>query len=163
MTATETDIQAILERHGQSGRDLLIPILQDVQDIHGYLPREAIGRIGRWLSLPASKIYGVATFYNQFRFEKPGRFTIQICRGTACHVKGSAKLLDTVQRELGIEPGCSTRDGLFTLEVVACIGACGLAPVICVDGEFHAGVTPEDIKGILDSYRKKAAEDDTEQ
>jgi NADH-quinone oxidoreductase subunit E len=101
----------------------------------------------------------VATFYNQFRFQPLGRFHVQVCRGTACHVKGSAKVLDAMVRELKINPGQTTRDGLFSLEVVACIGACGLAPVISVNGEFFAGVTPEKIKKILNSFRRKATDE----
>jgi NADH-quinone oxidoreductase subunit E len=151
-----TEINEILERHPETGRDTLIPILQEVQAACGYVPKDAVIRIGRHLGLPASKIYGVATFYNQFRFAPPGRFHVQVCRGTACHVKGSSQLLEVVQRGLKITAGQTTRDGLFSLEVVACIGACGLAPVICVNGEFYARATPEGVKGILDEYRKKA-------
>jgi len=154
------DIDSILDHYPSAKRDALIPLLQEVQQCHGYISREAVARIGRHLRLPASKIFGVATFYNQFRFQPQGRFHIQVCRGTACHVKGSAALLDAVRRELKIEPGQTSRDGLFSLEVVACIGACGLAPVICVNGEFHASVTTKKVAKILDTYRKKAAEDD---
>jgi NADH-quinone oxidoreductase subunit E len=150
---TDPGITAILEKHPDAGRDALIPILQEIQDAHGYLSREAICEVGRRLNLPASKIYGVATFYNQFRFHPAGQFHVQVCRGTACHVKGSAKVLDALQRALEIDPGETTRDGLFSLEVVACVGACGLAPVISVNGEFHAGVAADDVKTILDSYR----------
>ncbi|MFA6134613.1 MAG: NADH-quinone oxidoreductase subunit NuoE [Phycisphaerae bacterium] len=150
------DIQPILARYTHAKRDALIPILQEVQEALGYLSREAVMEIGRHLNLPVSKIYGVATFYNQFRFQSPGQYHIQLCRGTACHVKGSAGLLETVVRSLKINPGQTTRDGVFSLEVVACIGACGLAPVICVNGEFHAKVTAESVKTILDDYRRKA-------
>jgi NADH-quinone oxidoreductase subunit E len=115
--------------------------------------------VGHHLGLPASKIYGVATFYNQFRFQAQGRNHIQVCRGTACHVKGSAAVLEALERELGVQAGETTRDGEFSLEVVACIGACGLAPVISVNGEFHAGVTPDGIEDILDSYREEAEEE----
>jgi NADH-quinone oxidoreductase subunit E len=125
-----------------------------VQEEFGYLSREAVVRIGEYLELPVSKIYGVATFYNQFRFEPLGKNHIQVCRGTACHVKGSAAVLDSICRELEIQPGQTSRDGEFSVEVVACIGACGLAPVICVNGEFHAKVTTDNVKKILDSYRK---------
>ncbi|MEA1926706.1 MAG: NADH-quinone oxidoreductase subunit NuoE [Candidatus Auribacterota bacterium] len=149
------DISAILERYPNAGRDSLIPILQQVQEDQGYLSREAVLSVGRHLSLPASKIYGVATFYNQFRFQPQGRYHIQVCRGTACHVKGSAAILERVQRELKIQPDETSRDGLFSLEVVACIGACGLAPVISVNGEFHANLSSEDIPGILEKYQKK--------
>jgi len=156
------DLNAIFERHPNAKRDSLIPILQEVQTEYGYLSREAVVQIGRHLRLPASKIFGVATFYNQFRFQPQGKFHIQVCRGTACHVKGSAAILEAVKRELKVEPGQTTRDGLFSLEVVACIGACGLAPVICVNGEFHAGLTTQKVVKILDSYRRKAAQHDDE-
>jgi len=149
-------ISEILEAHSGDGRDKLIPILQEVQEAQGYLSRESVVRIGQLLDLPASKIFGVATFYNQFRFEPMGRYHIQICRGTACHVKGSARVLDSIVEQLGIKPGNTTRDGLFSLEVVACIGACGLAPVIAVNGEFHARVDPEKIPEIVQYYRRKA-------
>jgi NADH-quinone oxidoreductase subunit E len=157
---TTPDILGILEQYEGGGRDRLIPLLQDVQERCGYISKEAVGLIGERLDLPPSKVYGVATFYNQFRFKPLGRYLIQVCRGTACHVKGSAKLLDALTNALRIEPGDTTRDGVFSLEVVACIGACGLAPVITVGGEFHAKVTPDKIDGILDEYRKRAESDD---
>ncbi len=150
-------IQTILEKYPNAKRDSLIPILQEVQEIEGFLSRESIARIGEHLKLPTSKIYGVATFYNQFRFQSVGKFHIQVCRGTACHVKGSARVLDAVKRELKIEAGETSRDGLFSLEVVSCIGACGLAPVIAINGEFYAGVEPDNIKRILRKYRKDGA------
>lgn len=156
---TGAQIQAVLRRHGHPGRDSLIPILQEIQGTYGYLSREAIVAVARHLGLSAAKVYGVATFYNQFRFQPPGRFHVQVCRGTACHVKGSQKALDLAVKELGIRPGQTTRDGLFSLEVVACLGACGLAPVVAVNGEFHAGVTAESLKAILQSYRRKAEAD----
>jgi NADH-quinone oxidoreductase subunit E len=147
------DIEDILKRYNDAERNSLIPVLQEIQEAHGYLSREAVIRVGEHLNLPASKIYGVATFYNQFRFHPVGKYHIQVCRGTACHVKGSGALLDALQRELKIEPGETSRDGEFSLEVVACIGACGLAPVICVNGEFHAKVEMDGVAEILNSYR----------
>ncbi|NLX97523.1 MAG: NADH-quinone oxidoreductase subunit NuoE [Rhodopirellula sp.] len=150
-------MDAILLHYPGAKRDSLIPLLQQVQQQQGYLSREAVVRVGQHLRLPASKIYGVATFYNQFRFQPQGKFHIQVCRGTACHVKGSAAILDAIKRELKVEAGQTTRDGLFSLEVVACIGACGLAPVIAVNGEFHAGVTTRKVGKIIESYRRKAA------
>jgi NADH-quinone oxidoreductase E subunit len=154
------DIMNILGKYEGAGRNQLIPLLQDVQEQCGYVSREAVELISQTLSLPSSKVYGVATFYNQFRFKPLGRYLIQVCRGTACHVKGSAKLLEALQAALNIEPGDTTADGLFTLEVVACIGACGLAPVITVGGEFHAKVTPEKVGDILNLYRKKVDADE---
>jgi NADH-quinone oxidoreductase subunit E len=153
------DIENLLSKHAGARRDALIPILQEVQEVRGYLSQDAIVQISRHLSLPASKVYGVATFYNQFRFRARGKFHVQVCRGTACHVKRSARMLDATANALGINPGETTRDGLFSLEVVACLGACGLAPLLAVNGEFHAGVGPDAVKAILDSYRGKAAGD----
>jgi len=159
VTTISTGIGQILANYPNARRDDLIPMLQEVQEEQGYLSKKTVIEIGRYLHLPVSKIYGVATFYNQFRFQPLGIYNIQVCRGTACHVKGSEKVLDSLTRELKIKPGESTRDGLFSIEVVACIGACGLAPVISVNGEFYAGVTPESIKQIVESYRRKASED----
>ncbi len=148
-------IEKILEKYSEGSRDSLIPLLQEVQDVAGYLSRDHVTRIAGLLKLPAGKIYGVATFYNQFRFQPLGRYHVQVCRGTACHVKGSAAVLDSLESELRIKAGQTDRDGFFSLEVVACIGACGLAPVISVNGEFHAGVTPAKIPCILEEYRSR--------
>lgn len=158
--ATRDPVSAILERHADAGRDALIPVLQEVQECQGHLSREAIVQIGRHLHLPASKIYGVATFYNQFRFQPKGRYHVQVCRGTACHVRGSAAVLETLQRTLEIKPDETSPDGLFSLEVVACVGACGLSPVISVNGEIHAGVTPESVRKLMTRYIKEAHKDD---
>ncbi len=149
------DIEPILSRFPDASRDALIPILQEVQDAFGYLSPQAVTRIGRHLNLPPSKVYGVATFYNQFRFQPQGKYHIQVCRGTACHVKGSSALLTALKRELKVEPGQTSRDGLFSLEVVACIGACGLAPVMCMNGEFHTKLTPEKVLDIVADCRKQ--------
>jgi len=145
-------VQQILTEYAGSGRESLIPILQKIQEEEGYLSRQAVVDVGKSLDMPASKIYGVATFYNQFRFEPLGKYHVQVCRGTACHVLGSATVLEELEKMLRIKAGQSTRDGLFSMEVVACIGACGLAPVICVNGEFHAKVTRESLKSIIDIY-----------
>ena len=154
-------VETILAGQPAAGRDALIPILQEVQEAEGHLSKDSVLAIAKHLKLPASKIYGVATFYNQFRFKAQGKYHVQVCRGTACHVKGSAAVLDELQRELGVEAGATTRDGLFSLEVVACVGACGLAPAMCIEGEYYAGVTTEKVKGILDEYRTQATEEPT--
>ena len=151
-------VDEILEKHKHAKRDALIPILQEVQDVEGYLSRESVIKISRWLGLPASKVYGVATFYNQFRFQPKGRYHIQVCRGTACHVKGSLSVLEALKLELNVQPGQTSRDGLFSLEVVACIGACGLAPVISINGEFYAGMTPDKARKLISTIRKEAKE-----
>lgn len=150
-------VQEIIAAHAGCSRDQLIPLLQEVQEADGYISREAVAVLGRHLDLPASKIYGVATFYNQFRFQPLGRYHIQVCRGTACHVKGSLGVLQTIKRYLQIDDGMTTPDGLFSLEVVACLGACGLAPLVCVNGEFHGQVSADGVVRILRRYRKEAA------
>lgn len=149
-------IADVFRKYEGRGRDSLIPLLQEVQDIEGHLSRERVKEVGKLLNLPTGKIYGVATFYNQFRFQAQGKYHIQVCRGTACHVKGSASVLEAIENEIGIGAGNTDREGLFSLEIVACIGACGLAPVISVNGNFHAGVTLESIPEILDKYRKES-------
>jgi len=149
-------IDEILEAHPQARRESLIPLLQEVQEVQGFVSREAVARLGEHLNLPASRIYGVATFYNQFRFQPLGQYHVQICRGTACHVKGSQGVFESMKRYLQINAGETSRDGLFSLEVVACLGACGLAPLICVNGEFHGQVSAESAVKILRKYRRKA-------
>ena len=154
------DIRTILDQFPEGKREVLIPLLQSVQEEYGYLSQEMVTNIGEHLNLPSSKIYGVATFYNQFRFEPIGKYHIQVCRGTACHVKGSADVLEALKQELGIGADQTTKNGLFSLEVVACIGACGLAPVISINGEFYADLTPKKTREIIDEYRGKVEEND---
>lgn len=153
--STTIDIEPILKRYPEAKRDALIPILQDVQEETGYLSQDAVARIGKYLNLPASKIYGVATFYNQFRFQPLGKYHIQICRGTACHVKGSFSVLETLERELGIKAGQTSRDKMFSLEIVACMGACGLSPVMNINGEFYAKTTSKKVTKIIQECREK--------
>ncbi len=152
----ETTITTLLNKYENPTRDNLIPMLQDIQELEGYISEKAIIEVGKYLQIPTSKIFGVATFYNQFRFSPRGKYTIQVCRGTACHVLGSSTVLQELEKYLKTKSGQTTKDGLFSIEVVACIGACGLAPVICINGEFHAKVTSESIKGIIDNYRNQA-------
>ena len=156
MSSQAPQVEEILKSHPGSQRDHLIPILQEVQERLGYLSEDAVVRIGRHMRIPASKIYGVATFYNQFRFTPKGKFHIMLCRGTACHVKGSAKTLETLTKALRIEPGQTTRDGLFSIEVVACLGACALAPAITINGEFFPKVSQTKLAKLLDDCRHKA-------
>jgi NADH-quinone oxidoreductase E subunit len=148
------DVESILQKHPRAGRDALIPILQEVQENQGYLSREAVIRISKHLKLPATKIYGVATFYNQFRFQPKGKYHLMVCRGTACHVKGSSRVLEMAQKLLKLKPGQTSRDRLFSLEVVACMGACGLSPVMNINGEFYAKVTPQRLSKIIHECRE---------
>lgn len=151
----KSDIEEIIQKYSGQKRDSLIPLLQDIQEEVGYISEDSIVLVGKLLGLPASKIYGVATFYNQFRFLAPGKYHIQVCRGTACHVLGSLTVLQEIEKILKIKNGQTTPDKLFSIEVVACIGACGLAPVIAINGEFYARVTPLSLKDIIDGYRNK--------
>jgi NADH-quinone oxidoreductase subunit E len=148
-------IRELLENQPNLSRDRLIPILQEIQDENGYLSEEAIIVTAEFLKLPTSKIYGVATYYDQFRFEPPGIYHIRICRGTACHVEGSLNFLNELEKLLKIKSGQTTRDGLFSLDVVRCIGACGLAPVMRVNEEFYAGINIPDLSRIINTYRLK--------
>jgi len=137
-----------------SEREYLIPILQEVQQNLGYLSNESIYKIAEYLELPESKIYGVATFYNQFKLNPPGKFQIQICRGTACHVKGSNNILETLKRVLDIDTGQTTKDGLFSLETVACLGACSIAPVMTVNGKFYGRLDSKKAEKIILDLKK---------
>jgi NADH-quinone oxidoreductase subunit E len=134
-------------------REHLISILQEVQGVFGYLSRDAIDSISAYLNLPSSKIFGVATFYNQFRLKAPGKIQIQVCRGTACHVKGSLDLLDTMKRLLGIEVGETSKDGLFSLETVACLGGCSIAPVITANGKFFGRLDKKTLEELVDAFK----------
>ncbi len=148
--------QSVLDRHPNATEDQLISVLQDVQETCGFLSENAIISIGRHLNLPASKVFGVATFYNQFRFQPLGKIHIQLCRGTACHVRGSKIILDLLEKHLEVPVGQTTPDGLFSYEVLACIGACGLAPAMIVNGELKAKVNPDTFPELLAEYREKA-------
>jgi NADH-quinone oxidoreductase subunit E len=150
-----SEVKTILEKYPNAKREYLIPILQEIQEVCGYLSREVVNEVAQYIDLSPAKVYGVATFYNQFRFQPLGKYHVMICRGTACHVKGSKKSLDMVVKALGIQPGQTTRDGLFSLGVVACMGACGLAPVVNINGEFYAKVTPKKLSGIIAEIREK--------
>jgi NADH:ubiquinone oxidoreductase subunit E len=147
-------VEAVLKKHPGAGCDALIPILQEVQEDEGYISRDAVAAIGRYLNLPTAKIYGVATFYNQFRFQPRGKYHFTVCRGTACHVKGSNLVLETAKKELNLLPGQTSRDRLFSLEVVACMGACGLSPVMNLNGEFYAKVTPQKLVKIIQECKE---------
>jgi len=149
-------IDEIIRKYLNTQRDSLIPILQEIQEELGYLSEEAIVKVGEYLKLPSSKIYSVATFYDQFRFEPKGKFNIRICRGTACHVDGSEAVLREVERQLKISAGQTTRDGMFSIEVVNCIGACGIAPVIAINGDFYNKITPANIREIIQSCKEKS-------
>lgn len=130
----------------------LIPLLQEIQDRSGYLSPESIQEVARRLHISENEVYGVASFYTQFHFNPPGRHTIKICLGTACHVRNGEKLLEALERELKIKPGETTPDGLFGLQRVACLGCCALAPVMQIDSQIYGRVTSSRLKKILEGY-----------
>lgn len=153
--SVQSRVDKVLENYGLAKRDKLIPILQDIQEEEGFISRSSVLKVAKHLGIPASKVYGVATFYNQFRFEAIGTNHVMVCRGTACHVKGSASVLQMAEEVLGIKAGQTTRDGTFSIETVACMGACGLAPVISINGEFHAKITAEKLKKLIEEIRNR--------
>jgi NADH-quinone oxidoreductase subunit E len=141
--------------HYSGAKGELITLLQSAQHHYGYIPRTAIESIAAITHIPAATIYGVITFYNQFRLRPIGKYVIQLCDGTACHVSGSRMLVDTVQDELGIETNDTTEDGLFTLCAVACLGCCSLAPVMMINSETHGRLTPGSVRKILRSIARR--------
>lgn len=145
----------ILEKFPRIKRNALIPILQAVQDTFGYIPDEAVYRIGTHLSLPPSKVYGLATFYNQFTFNPKGSIHLLVCNGSSCHLAGSGDLLDEIYKWLEIRDGQTTRDGRFSLEIQSCIGACGQSPVISFNGLYYTGITLPELKEIIKQYREE--------
>jgi NADH-quinone oxidoreductase subunit E len=136
----------------------LIPLLQAAQEIYGYLPPTCIAIIAKELKIGAAKVYGVATIYAQFRLKPRGKNIVRICLGTACHVRGGVKILEAIEKNLGIKDGGTTSDLNFTLESVACLGACGLAPVIMVNDETFGRLTADMIGEILNKYRERGEE-----
>ncbi|HEX7365320.1 MAG TPA: NADH-quinone oxidoreductase subunit NuoE [Dehalococcoidia bacterium] len=133
-------------------RGALIPILQKVQEKFGYLPEEAIPEIAKFSGMSESEVFGVASFYAQFYFTRRGRHTVKVCLGTACHVRGGGRILDEVKRELGIESGGTTKDFKFSLERVACFGACALAPVLVVNKDVYGRMTGAKAKDTIARY-----------
>ena len=144
----EQSIMGLLEKYNGK-REEIIPILQDVQNEQGYLTREAMKEVSDFTRVPASSIFAIATFYAQFRFEPLGRNHIMVCRGTACHVRGAQAILEEVSDELGLEGEGTTPDLEYTLETVACIGCCALAPVITVNEEIHGNLTKNKVRKLL--------------
>jgi len=130
----------------------LIPLLQKAQKLDGYISAEKVGNIAEYLKMTESQVYGVASFYSQFRFIPPGEHSISVCLGTACHVNGGETLLDTIGRDLDVKPGESTSDEKFDLNRVACLGCCALAPVVKIDDDIHSKVNVMKLKEILSNY-----------
>jgi len=144
-------IEKIFKKHGRTS-DELIPILQDVQKEFGYISPESVKKISRYLKVSENQIYGVSSFYAQFRFTEPGRHGIKVCLGTACHVRGGATLLEMLERGLGISCGQTTDDKRYDLERVACLGCCALSPVVQIDRDIYSRMTVNRLTELLKEY-----------
>ena len=151
-------IDEILAAHGCCSSNV-ISVMQDLQKEYRYLPEDALLYIAEKLGISPAKIYGVATFYGNFSLDAKGKYVIKVCRGTACHVRRSDKILETLYEETGLNEGKSTTDdGLFTIEIVSCLGACGLSPVVMVNDTVHPQMTPEKAKALIEELRSEEAE-----
>jgi len=152
---TDQSKEAAMQKLFDQYRDYkggLIPVLQEAQNIYGYLPKEVLQQIAKELKIPFSKVFGVCTFYAQFHLKPRGRNIIRVCLGTACHVRGGAKIFEAAQEALGVGQGGTTEDLKFTLETVACIGACGLSPCMMINDDTHGRLQPKQVAGIFETY-----------
>ena len=149
-----SELEKVFEEY-ENVPENLISVLQKAQEIFGFLPKEALCVIGEKLGVKPAKVMGVATFYSQFRLEPKGKYLVMLCSGTACHVGGSEKIVSAVSEYLGTESGRTTKDGIFTIEKVACLGCCSLAPVMMINGEVYGNLDPESAVRILENLRKE--------
>lgn len=147
-----TRLDEVLKDFEAGNESLLIPALQAAQNLYGYISKPVLERISEYLHIPLSRAYGVVTFYAQFRFAPTGKYKIRVCRGTACHVRGSKSILEALERELGIKDGETTSDLKFSLETVACLGTCFLAPVIMVNEKYFGKLTTKKVQEILKQF-----------
>ena len=152
ITLPEVEVRDKLDEilsHYSGKKEELIPILQEAQEQFGYLPPEVMLEIAKFLRLPESTVFGVSTFYAQFKFSPTGKKKVRLCRGTACHVRGAPRILEEVEKYLGIKPGETTKDLEYSLETIACFGSCALAPVMVVDDNVYGRMTPKKVAQIL--------------
>jgi len=146
-------IDRILRRH-QNQKSALISILQDIQTEYNYLPKEALERVAGGIGVPLSRVYSTGTFFRAFSLEPRGKHLITVCLGTACHVRGASRIMEEIERILGIKPGDTTEDGNFTLETVNCLGCCAIGPIMVVDDKYFGEVTTAKVASILRNYEK---------
>jgi NADH-quinone oxidoreductase subunit E len=144
-------VRQVLKKY-QHDKSLLVDILQDIQAETGYLPKEVLEETSKGLEVPLSRVYSVATFFKAFSLKPRGRHLINVCMGTACHVRGAVKVLEKIEQELGIKTGETTSDLKFTLETVNCVGACALGPMVIVGEDYHGEMTPEAVGSVLNNY-----------
>lgn len=147
----EEQLKSVIQKHREE-KGALIPVLHEAQEIYGYLPIEVQTMIADELEIPLSEVYGIVTFYTQFKLEPKGQYHIAICLGTACYVKGSGEILEEFKNKLGIDVGQCTPDAKYSLEATRCIGACGLAPVLTVNDEVYGRLTKHDVDDIMKKY-----------
>ena len=153
MKINPSDVKREINKYPDK-KGILIPVLQDIQAKYGYIPSEAVSLIAKELSIYPIDIYGILTFYAQFHLAPRGQHIITVCQGTACHVMGGKAILDYIASLLDVTVGETTKDGLFTLERVACLGCCGMAPVVMIDKDFYGGCTIQSVEKLLDKYRQ---------
>jgi NADH-quinone oxidoreductase E subunit len=149
MSQMESSLEAILSKYNPARREDLIPVLQEIQESLGYISEEAIVKVGKMLRLSTTKIYGLATFYDQFRFFPAGKIHLKICNGTTCFLNGSRPVIKKIREELGIEPGQTTRNGNFSYEIVTCMGGCNNGPVLLINGEYFINIREEQIPELI--------------
>jgi len=145
------NIGQVLQKY-QHDKSLLVDILQDIQAESGYLPKEVLEETSKGLGVPLSRVYGVATFFKAFSLKPRGRHLINVCMGTACHVRGAGKVVERIEQELGIKAGETTKDLKFTLETVNCVGACALGPMVVIGEDYHGEMTPDAVSSVLKNY-----------
>ena len=148
---TRKTVATILDRY-QHDSGLLVSVLQDVQSEYNYLPRVALEEVSQSLSIPLTRVYSVATFFKAFSLKPRGRHRVNVCLGTACHVRGAVRVLEAIERELGIKPGETTKDLRYTLETVNCVGACALGPIVIVGEDYAGEMATDKVKTLLDKY-----------
>ncbi len=154
----ETEVKQVKEKVGQVlnnyqyDKGMLVSVLQDVQAEYNYLPKEALIQVSQGLNIPLSQVYSVATFFKAFSLNPRGRHLINVCLGTACHVRGAVRILEKIERELGISSSETTQDLRFTLETVNCVGACALGPMVIIDEEYHGEMTTDKVNSVLKKY-----------
>lgn len=156
---TDVSVASQVAAKWRKKRGSLIMALHEIQSVKGFVPWEDAVEIANGMGVPLARIYEVLTFYNFFKLEAPGKAVISVCTGTACYLKGNDKVLEEFKKELGISEGESTEDRMFHLQCVRCVGCCGLAPVIVVNGKTYGRITSNDVRNILDEWRKKLADE----
>ncbi len=155
MKMTEKHAENIISRYRTIRREDLIPVLQEICEAEGYLSRETIVKVARAAGLSTTKVFGLATFYDNFRFSPRGKVHLVICNGTTCYLNGSGALLARLKEELGIEPGETTRDGLFSYEISNCMGNCYSGPLVIINGEYYLKVKPDKLVSLINSIKKQ--------